>query len=111
MAKYKEEVTQVDAVVKEYTRACSVEMLYPVGVIPEVTFQEERIRQIDDNPPKAIEYLGSLKERLTPENANTKFNLLEVDTNVVLGQMTYEEVYGVLYSLYLHLANERDNKL
>jgi len=110
MAKYKEQVKEVTTTITEYVRASSVEMMYPLNTIPEVTFQEELIRVVDNGPPKAISYIGNLKATLTPDNANTNFDLKHPDTGVVVGSMTYEEVYGVMYSLYIHLATERDNK-
>lgn len=52
---------------------------------------------------------GSVGEFLSEDSANTSFSILNPEDNTDTGtQMTYGGVYAALYSLYLHLAKERD---
>lgn len=45
---------------------------------------------------------------MTPSNLSTSFDLLDASGNATGATMTYQEVYGVMQSLYSHLAQQRD---
>lgn len=93
----------------KYTRAYQV--LVQNGLENKsITFQEEELVNLDGT--QVHNKLGSIFESFTADNANTTFDLLDPNTGASMGQgmtMTYSGVYAALYSLYMHLAVERDN--
>lgn len=76
-----------------------------------ITFQEEQVITLADGEV-IRKPAGQVFSNFTAENASTAFPLLNPETGEPLvdgAQMTYEGVYAALYSLYLHLATERDS--
>lgn len=76
-----------------------------------ILFKEEKITVLEDGSLISREY-SQISEGFNAENASTAFPLLSPETGEPLAdgaQMTYEGVYAALYSLYLHLATERDS--
>lgn len=73
-----------------------------------IAFQEQEVMTLGDEV--ISKNLGLVTSKLTAENQDTAFALLDPATNEqVDGQtMTFKDVYNALYSLYLHLALERD---
>ena len=47
---------------------------------------------------------------LTPENASTLFNLLDINGDITGNSLTYQQAYLVLMSLYYHAVNLRDQQ-
>ena len=73
-----------------------------------IGFYEQKVFNMDDGE-KIVKGAGSIMKEFTPENAATSFDVLDPTTNARSGvSMTFGETYAVLYSLYLHLASERD---
>ncbi len=75
-----------------------------------ISFQEEKVINLDDGEV-IRKQVGQVWSSFTAENAQTAFPLLNPETGQPLvdnATMTYEGVYMALYSLYLHLATERD---
>lgn len=76
------------------------------GGVPAVTFVEEQLINL---PGEVITRAsGSVSEPFTPANAGEVFNLVHPETGAVLGTATYQDVYVMLHSLYLHVAAKRD---
>lgn len=93
-----------------FIRCKRVEVHNPYVGTKSITFTEEKV--IDLNGKKIRQPFGNANnevfEALTIENASSEFNILNPADNSVISTMSYQEVYNILYSLYLHLANERD---
>lgn len=90
-----------------YVRAGSV--FIENGLVDKsIAFQEQEVIALGDETIN--KNLGLLTGAFTAESQDTAFALLDPETNQqVDGQtMTFSEVYRALYSLYLHLALERD---
>ena len=90
-----------------WVRANSVTVHNPLGGTGTIRFNEERVIVIDGGR-KIFEPVGSVQERLTEDKRSKVFALKHPETLEVVGQATYEQVYLLLHSLYLHLAAERD---
>lgn len=89
-----------------WVRANSVTVHNPLGGTGAIRFNEERVIVLED---KTIsEPVGSVQDRLTEDKRSKVFDLKHPETLEVVGQATYEQVYLLLHSLYLHLAAERD---
>jgi hypothetical protein len=52
--------------------------------------------------------ISELQEAFSPSNINEEFKVLDMDGNDTGTKMTYGQVYVVLKSLYMHLAEKRD---
>lgn len=89
-----------------WVRANSVTVHNPLGGTGAIRFNEERVIVLGDR--KIFEPIGSVQERLTEDKRSKVFDLKHPETLEVVGQATYEQVYLLLHSLYLHLAAERD---
>jgi len=90
-----------------YTRANSVEVSNG-EVRKSISFNEERVINLDDGEV-IRKPAGQVWSPFTADNALTEFALLDTTTGAETGAtMTYQDLYVALYSLYLHLANERD---
>jgi hypothetical protein len=104
MANYKEQTSEINiqGEVKSWLRARSVVIN---GKIPQIQFSEEKI---------SIDPLG--KESHFPSEVLTQqlldpaveFDILNPETDEVIGISTYGQIYTILYSLYIKLAKERD---
>lgn len=116
MPNYKEtEITSGNS----FVRAAKVEIFnHYQSTTKTIRFQEEHIISIGNetirrpyNRQTTCDYSSAvtLSNTLTEETANTSFNLLNPVDNSVVGTMTYQDVYNVLYSLYIHTATEFDN--
>lgn len=70
-----------------------------------IEFREEWLTVLSDGR-QINEPAGMLRK--TFDAPDTTFDLLDPATGQAVGQMTYQEVYAALHSLYLHLAVERD---
>lgn len=74
-----------------------------------ITFQEEQLINLESGDV-IRKPAGQVWSPFTAENANTEFQVLNPGTGepIAGATMTYADVYAALYSLYLHLATERD---
>lgn len=94
-----------------YLRCSQVILENPLERTKGVTFDEERVYILSDGK-KFTERNAALSEPFTPENAATEFQLLDPATGAQVGQtVSYQHVYAIMYSLYLHLAARRDEAL
>ena len=70
-----------------------------------IQFDEEWLTELDDgrfiNEPA-----GSIRKDFN--DPTVTFDLLNPETGAVIGSSSYMQVYVILHSLYMHLANERD---
>ena len=89
-----------------WVRSNFVTVHNPLGGTGTIRFNEERVIVLGDR--SISEPAGSVQERLTEDKRSKVFDLKHPETLEVVGQATYEQVYLLLHSLYLHLAAERD---
>ena len=89
----------------EWQRCFSVNINNTYSKIPEITFQEEKIYNL--NVGRINNPIGYCTKQY---NATESFPILDLDTNQETGQtMTHAFLYQALYSLYIKTAKERDN--
>lgn len=103
MANYKE--TNITGT--KYRRAYQVTMHNGLNKPKYIRFSEEDVLLMDG---ETVHQQGpNISEPFTEENGGTSIPLLNPEDGVPTGEtMTYQEIYGAIYSLYLHLASIRD---
>ena len=75
---------------------------------PSIRFFEEKVMVVD-GVTKSLGTDGKVIQiGYTDANKLTEFPVVDPATNSVLGSQTYEQLFASLYSLYWHLAQERD---
>jgi hypothetical protein len=89
-----------------YRRCLSVGIENPYKQIPKINFWEQDI-SILPNGKEIQELVGSTLST-TMENPITEFNLINPTDDSIIGTAKYQDIYVMLYSLYLKLAKERD---
>ena len=98
-----------DVVGSKYARAYRIEAQNPLDGVPSITFAEEVVYAIEGNGIISKQ-TGNLNESLSLDNVGTEFDLLNPITGEAVGaKMTYGQLQAALYSLYIHLAKERDS--
>lgn len=103
MAEYRE--TNVTG--SSYQRGRSMYFENPKGSTPSLLIREERVTELADR--ETFEPCGEILK--TVNDLSVVFQIRDPQTNEVIeGQsMTYQDLYVALFSLYWHLAEERDN--
>lgn len=109
MSLYQEQTSTETVTTTTYVRSNLITVDNPLGLPPAITFIEEMVEKVGDDDPEAVADAGSVSKTLTPANALTTFDLLNPEDNTVVGSATYQDFQVMLYSLYIHLATERDN--
>lgn len=103
MANYKETTTSGTS----YTRSNTV-ILTNEPEFKHIEFQEERIITLADGE-MIRQRGGAVDAEFTADNVSTTFALVNPFTLEATGATAaYADVYGLVTSLYLHLAQERD---
>ena len=76
-----------------------------------ISFREQDVVSLgDDNP--IFRPAGGVSEVLTEENLGSSFSVLDPTSGEPTGTtMTCGETYAILYSLYLHMAVARDDRI
>ena len=100
---------QSDVAGTKYTRAYQVNIKNGIDD-KSITFYEEELINLDSNE-SITKKLGEISEIFTTENASSSFPMLNPETGEEIqagATMTYSGVYTALYSLYIHLATQRD---
>jgi len=93
-----------------YTRAVQILINNSVdeNIDPSIKFFEEKV-MVSDGVTKSLGTDGSVIQiGYTDANKLTEFPMVDPTTNSVVGSQTYEQLFASLYSLYWHLATERD---
>jgi len=110
MSLYNEQTTTTTQTYTTFDRARTITIDNPNGLPPQITFVEERIRREDGKDDVNLGQVGKLSKQFLPENALTSFPLKNPLDGSLLGvSATYQDLQVMLYSLYFHLAEERDN--
>ncbi len=90
-----------------YVRGREVTVINQLGGYKGIMFAEERVSVFGETIMR--ENIGAIHQELTPDNAGTPFALLDPETGEpVGGAATFQDVYVLLFSLYYHLAAQRD---
>ena len=90
-----------------YVRACEVTVSNVLGGYKGIMYSEEMVSVLGDKIMR--ENVGAIHQEFTPENASTEFPLLDPVTNEQTGsKATFHDVYVLLFSLYYHMAAQRD---
>jgi hypothetical protein len=90
-----------------WTRASSVTLLNPLNETSVGMFHEETVVAIGDG--KYIKQaVGSCSDHFDSTNATEEFSLIHPVTGDVIGSATYQEIYVMMSSLYIHIATKRD---
>jgi len=102
MSKYREE--QITGY--KWVRSNKVSISNQYGGVPTITFGEEEITILSDGRTTNLPLIG-LSE--TMSDPTQEFPLVNPITAEELGSSaSYQELYVILHSLYIHLAKKRD---
>lgn len=101
MANYKESTVSGTS----WQRAYQVLINNFYNTTPTVTFNEEEI--INTGSGILTKHISHITESFS--NPTTQFNIINPIDGSVTGTASYQDVYILLSSLYLDLANKRDN--
>lgn len=88
----------------KWKRSNIVKIYNDLDATPSVIFKEQWV--IDDGEIKMKQPAGGCSDKM--ENPSETFDLLNPETQEVIGSMSYQEVYVALHSLYRHVAGKRD---
>lgn len=102
MSNYKQSTVTGDS----WVRAKRVVVENPLNGTPAISFIEERVINLPDQV--ITQSAGNVAEPFTPENALEEFPLRHPETGVLIGSLTYQDVYVMLHNLYMHVAAKRD---
>lgn len=105
MPKYNETRTTDTVDVSRYEYAHRAELSNPLNGMPQLAF---RTSWVDVNNETGEERSGESYRTLTDTYApNEVFDVVDQEGNVV-GQADYQTLFGLLYSLFFHLADKAD---
>lgn len=105
MPNYKQ---QSNIIGESWNRSHKVVIDNPLNQPPIIHFLEELVFDLG-NGEVIKKPLGAVYEVMT--DPAVSFSILDVDTGEVTGTATYNDVYTLLHSLYMHLATRRDVEL
>lgn len=91
-----------------YTRANRVICENPIAGNPSVSFHEQRVVTAAGSGETLVQNIGDFRAEMNMANLDTEFTLVDANGDPTGATMTYAQVYGVLQSLYMHLAQQRD---
>jgi hypothetical protein len=92
-----------------YQRAKFVSIVNEYNKPPFISFSEELIIPLEDGQP-AHKDLGVIGETFTDNNKTENVFLIDPITGELsTSTITYDEIYNIIRSLYLHMATKRDN--
>ena len=90
-----------------YVRSNEVTIRNVLNGYKGIMYCEEEVSVLGEKVMR--EGVGAIHQEFTPENASTEFPLLNPETNEPIGgTATFQDVYVLLFSLYYHLAAQRD---
>ena len=100
------EYRETSVVGSSYRRGRSLYFENPKGGTPSLYVREEQVTELADR--EIIEECGSINKSI--DDLSVSFSIRNPQTNEVIlnATMTYQDLYVGLFSLYWHLAEERD---
>lgn len=96
---------QTDVLGTQYVRANTIHITNPDGLPPSITFNEESV--INLNTTKFYTPAGSITKGYNPTGIFHPIDPITGELSIT-EQYTYEQLYNILYGLYITLATERD---
>ena len=91
-----------------YIRSNQVVVNNPLQGTKAITFMEEQVVNLEGESIQRQR--GGVQEPFTVENSGEEFQLINPETGDQLGATaSYQELYVMMHSLYLHLAAKRDS--
>lgn len=91
-----------------WTRCSSIYISNTYGVTRNITFGEQQLIVIENQPPLVVNTNTSCA---TQFDATANIEILDPETGDPTGQtVTQQELYNILYSLYIATAKARDNQ-
>lgn len=113
MSLYKEQTETDTIVTKTFQRSYKATVYNPNKGTPSIRYNEEKVTRVTEDSVTTDTTEGLpdfLEKELTVANSGTTFNLLNPTDGSSLGTTaTFADVQVLLYSLYFHLATERDS--
>lgn len=106
MANYKQET--ISGEISKHRRAKEVKILNVFQSVPTFSFIEEEMTVLPDGTSNG-KYSDTLNDNFS--DPNKTFPLINPLDGSVIGEGKYQDVFVQLYSLYLKLAVERDERL
>lgn len=101
------EYRQTDVVGTSYQRGRTLIFENPRQAAPSLLIVEERVTNTGTRT--IVEPAGEIRKEINLADLATTFPLISPQNNELLGQTaTYQQLYVLLYSLYWHLAQQRD---
>jgi hypothetical protein len=89
-----------------WTRCFSVHIVNNYGATPQIIFGEQQLIELDNMPPIMG---GNNNSCSVVFNAAASIAILDTTTGTPTGQtVTQQELYNILYSLYIATAKARD---
>lgn len=97
---------KTDVAGTSHVRGRSLYFENPLGGTPAVLVREEQVTSLSDRV--VCEPCGEIRKDVT--DLSVTFPVIDPQTNAPVSgaTMTYQDLYVALYSLYWHLAQERD---
>jgi len=96
---------------KEWRRAENVVISNPFQGMPTITFNEENMICLGDSAYLPGPGVTDPKVQADFSDSTKEFPLLHPVTGEVIGTAKYQDIYVMVYSLYMALAAERDVKM
>lgn len=91
-----------------WTRCSNIYIANNYGVTPTITFGEQQLIAIENQPPLVVNTNTSC---MAIFNGSSDIVILDPATGDPTGQtVTQQELYNILYSLYIATAKARDNQ-
>lgn len=78
------------------------------GAVPPLSFLEEDLTELEPGEMLAKQHGVTLTATMSAPD--TVFDVMNPETDEVIGSATYLDLQVMLHSLYRHLADERDNQ-
>jgi hypothetical protein len=103
MSNYKE--NKIQGEITSWRRARAIRITNNYEQIPEIEFYEEE-KTLTPNQVLSRD-TETLKESFA--NPLEEFDLIHPELGIVVGKAKYQDIYIMLYSLYIKLADRRDN--
>jgi hypothetical protein len=95
-----------------WIRAYQMRLTNPYNALPKVTFDEEKIVSYGSNVVKTPIIAKTIDEvSVDFSDPTVKFDLVNPDTDAVIGSATYQDFHVMVYSLYHSLGIVRDARV
>jgi hypothetical protein len=108
MADYREQT--IEGNIKTWRRAYKIICENPYNEVPSISFHEEEKVQLPDGSVLNVPIHGQASVSQALNDPTEVIPLISPITGEQIGTATYGDLYAMIYSLYIHLALERDEQ-